>query len=386
MTKITFAISHPIQYMSPLFKILEEDEKIDCTVLYFTDHTIGGMDRQFGQKITWDIPLLEGYQYQFLKNYSPKPAVSGQFFGLINLGVISVLRKKSPDFLIIQGWGYLSNFITLIAAKLLGIRVLMRAESPQKQETGKSALMRSFKEKLFRYFCHRFLYIGQSNKDFYLAHGVKEDQLFFTPYSVDNQRFCQQYEQLKDQKKELREKYGLDKEAPVFLFAGKYISKKRPMDLIKAFHRLNHSEAQLIMVGEGALRSEMESYIKAHNLSRVTLTGFINQQEIAEYYTMADVFVLPSGYGETWGLVVNEAMNFELPLIVSDLVGCTDDLVCEGQNGFTFPCGEVEQLAEKMERMLSPNADLEQMGHLSGQIVKKYSFETIKKGIKQAIQ
>jgi glycosyltransferase involved in cell wall biosynthesis len=158
------------------------------------------------------------------------------------------------------------------------------------------------------------------------------------------------------------------------------------MDLIRAFHLLDHPKAQLIMVGEGALRSEMERYIEDNQLSKVTLTGFINQQEIAEYYTMADVFVLPSGYGETWGLVVNEAMNFNLPLIVSDLVGCTDDLVHEGQNGFTFPFGDVEQLKEKMETMLSTETDLQRMGQLSGQIVQKYSFETIIQGIKQAIQ
>lgn len=262
----------------------------------------------------------------------------------------------------------------------------MRAESPQKQEVRKSNLLGIFKRLLFKFFCHKFLFIGQSNKEFYLAHGVKESQLFFTPYSVDNQRFRHQYKQLKGQKTEFRKKYNLKEDAPVFLFVGKYIHKKRPMDLIRAFHQLNHPKAQLIMVGEGVLRSDMEAYIKENNLNRISLTGFINQQEIAEYYTIADVFVLPSGYGETWGLVVNEAMNFNLPLIVSDLVGCTDDLVHEGQNGFTFPFGDVEQLKEKMGKMLSTGTDLQKMGQLSSQIIEKYSFENIIEGIKQAIQ
>lgn len=386
MIKVTYILSHPIQYISPLLQMLEADSSIQLKVCYFTDHTIGGLDRQFGQKIKWDIPLLEGYQYYFLKNYSPRPAVSGRFFGLINPGIFQFLRQEKPDFIIIHGWGYISNFLTLLSAKILGLTVLMRAESPQKQEVGKSKLLGAFKRLLFKFFCHKFLFIGQSNKDFYLVHGVKEEQLFFTPYSVDNQRFSRQYEQLKKQRPQLRKRYGLQNDTPVFLFVGKYISKKRPMDLIKAFRLLDHPKAQLIMVGEGALRSEMERYIEDNNLSNVTLTGFINQQEIAEYYTMADVFILPSGYGETWGLVVNEAMNFNLPLIVSDLVGCTDDLVQEGQNGFTFPCGDIEQLKEKMEKMLSTETDLQKMGQLSGQIVGKYSFENIIAGIKQAVQ
>ncbi len=386
MIKITYVLSHPIQYISPLLQMLEADSSIQLKVCYFTDHTIGGLDRQFGQKIKWDIPLLEGYDYHFVKNYSPQPAVSGRFFGLINPGIFSFLRKENPDFIIIHGWGYVSSFLTLLSAKIFGLPVLMRAESPQKQEVGKAKLLRAFKKNLFKFFCHKFLYIGQSNKEFYLAHSVKESRLFFTPYSVDNRRFRNQYEQLKGQNTELRKKYNLKEDALVFLFVGKYIHKKRPMDLIRAFHQLNHPKAQLILVGEGALRSEMEAYIKGNNLNCITLTGFINQQEIAEYYTMADAFILPSGYGETWGLVVNEAMNFNLPLIVSELVGCTDDLVHEGQNGFTFPFGDVEQLKEKMEKMLSTETDLQKMGQLSGQIIEKYSFENIIEGIKQAIQ
>ncbi len=382
--KVIIALSHPIQYFSPLFQRLEEQKEQFIKVVYFTDHTLGGLDRQFGQKITWDIPLLKGYSYHFIKNYSPRPAVSGSFMGLINPGIFSYLRKERPDYLIVHGWGYLSNWLTFISAKMLGIPVLMRAESPQKQEKGKSKWVYWFKKWLLGFFCHRFLYIGQSNKAFYKKHGAKENQLFFTPYSVDNDRFRQDYLRLKDQKANLRSKHGIAEDEIVFLFVGKYIPKKRPLDLIRAFGQLDHPKARLIMVGEGALRKEMETYIQKHQLDKVTLTGFVNQSAIAEYYTLSDVFVLPSGIGETWGLVVNEAMNFDLPLIISDMVGCTDDLVIEGQNGYTFPCGDVDQLKSKMERMIREASLLPEMGRRSSEMISRYSYDTIIEGIKKA--
>ena len=81
------------------------------------------------------------------------------------------------------------------------------------------------------------------------------------------------------------------------------------------------------------------------------MVGFLNQQRIATAYAAADALVLPSNGGETWGLVVNEAMACGVPAIVSDQVGCAPDLITEGETGFSFPCGEVAALAERMRWM-----------------------------------
>ncbi len=78
------------------------------------------------------------------------------------------------------------------------------------------------------------------------------------------------------------------------------------------------------------------------------MAGFQNQRRIAATYAAADALVLPSTSGETWGLVVNEAMACGLPVIVSDQVGCAPDLVLEDETGFTYPCGDVAALAERV--------------------------------------
>ena len=72
-------------------------------------------------------------------------------------------------------------------------------------------------------------------------------------------------------------------------------------------------------MGDGPLRNELEAYIAQYKVKNVVISGFINQSEIGTIYSMADLFVMCSGIGETWGLSVNEAMNFSLPVIVTSL-------------------------------------------------------------------
>jgi glycosyltransferase involved in cell wall biosynthesis len=108
----------------------------------------------------------------------------------------------------------------------------------------------------------------------------------------------------------------------------------------------------------------------------VTFTGFLNQSEIARAYVAADLLVLPSDAGETWGLVVNEAMACGRPAIVSDLVGCGPDLVVEGETGWRFPCGNVEALAAALARAAADAPRLVAMGAAAQRrVLSAYSVE-----------
>ena len=73
---IIFINSHPIQYFAPLYQHLAKDPSFKVQVIYLTDETVNGyLDEQFGVDVTWDIPLLKGYEFVFLKNYSWKPSM-----------------------------------------------------------------------------------------------------------------------------------------------------------------------------------------------------------------------------------------------------------------------------------------------------------------------
>ncbi len=312
------------------------------------------MDKGFGKTVKWDIPMLEGYQSEFIRNHSWKPSIHKGFFGLINLGVIRKLYKEPSSVVIVHGWAYCTHILAILFGRLFGHTICLRAETPLNQELKKNRYLTFLKHIYLRFlflFINKFLYIGSQNKAFYQSLGISESKLVFAPYCVDNDRFRRIYQSTG--KAEARNSLKLEPHKKIILYSGKYISKKRPIDLLKAFNMAGEAGAQLVFVGDGELRAEMEVYIAANGLAdNVILTGFINQAQIPFYYRASDLFVMCSGQGETWGLSVNEAMNFGLPVIVSDTSGCAHDLVVEGQTGAVFETGNIKQLAELIHTYL----------------------------------
>jgi len=377
--KVVYFLSHPIQYFSPLLRELAK--AMDLDVYYFSDSSLkGGKDKGFGQAIKWDIPLLEGYRSGFLKNYRPGHSPDNHLLDVLNPGVVSVVNKKQVAVVIVNGWTYSSTLLAIFWARVRRKEVWLRAESPLNQELKKSPrvlfLKKMFlKQLLFKFFVDRCLYIGTESRKFFEYYGVPSHRLTFTPYSVDNALFSGIFDQWEMRIPELKQKLGLPLDKKIILYSGKYIAKKRPLDLLKAFRQLNNRDYLLVMVGEGMLRAEMETYIRAEGLDEsVILTGFVNQSEIPYYYAVADVFVMCSGPGETWGLSVNEAMNFAKPVIVSDTCGCSADLVRQGINGFIFQEGNIGELTNYLSVILAGNKDVSAMGKASREIINSFSI------------
>ena len=351
--KLSYLQTHPIQYNAPFFSKLT-NSVINLEVIFFSKEGMNeSLDVQFNTTFKWDIPLLDNYNYSFINNNSFKPSIHNGFLGLLNMGIIKKLKNTPPSIVVVPGWHYASYIIAIIAAKFFGHKLVLRGESPLSQELLKSKLILSFRKILFKYFLFKILdhafYIGEQNKSFYVHYGLKENKLLFVPYSVDNERFQNYNKSFINERGIFKKKLGIKTGTKIILFSGKYISKKRPLDLLMAFHYSNISNSILVLMGEGELRQELEKYILENNLNdKVILTGFINQTLISNYYSIADIFVMCSGPGETWGLSVNEAMNFGLKIIVSDITGCGDDLVRLGKTGWIFPYGNVTELTNKI--------------------------------------
>ncbi len=168
--KIFFLLSHPIQYFSPLFVKLNETEEFDLTVLYCNDYGshLDNIHPEVGEIARWDIPLLEGYNYKFLKNNSWKPSIFNGFFGLINFEIFKILKNDKGSYLVIHGWARATNYLAIIAAKLYGVKLCLRAENPLNQELLKSKSKLFLRKLFFKYFLFKlfdcFLYIGKQNK------------------------------------------------------------------------------------------------------------------------------------------------------------------------------------------------------------------------------
>ena len=96
-----------------------------------------------------------------------------------------------------------------------------------------------------------------------------------------------------------------------------------------------------MIVGSGEMEAELRT-----NGQAAIFTGFVNQSELADYYLAADIVVLPSRrMGETWGLVVNEALQAGCAVVVSDAVGCAEEFNT-WERVRVFPAGDAVQLAQ----------------------------------------
>lgn len=336
----------------------------------------------FGIEFQWDIPLLEGYEYRVLENVAKNPSVT-RFFGCDTPNVRTFLHELRPDAVIVNGWVVKTCLQTLWACKRLGIPCLVRGEANDLAH--RAAWKKRLQALLVRQYS-ACLYIGKQNRKFYRARGVNAQRLFSSPYCVENDRFSQAVEMLAARKNYLRDQWGVPVSSICFLYCGKFEQKKHPLDLLRAF-ALAHNAAtniHLLMVGDGALKSQCEEFANKCSLP-VTFTGFMNQAEIMRSYAVADCLVLPSDGGETWGLVVNEAMACGLPAIVSDLVGCANDLVKNGKTGYTFTFGDWESLAEIMSRLSHYQQELKVMGSRARKRIGKYSPEIAAQGILNAV-
>lgn len=381
---VSYFLSHPIQYYTPLLQ--EMAKQFDLSVYYFSDASIrGNVDRDFGRPVQWDIPLLEGYSSQFIKNYSWRKSLSNRFADLINPGVFSVLMKDNSSVVIVNGWMYCSVLFTIFFAKLRGKQVWLRADNAYHQEIRKSRKLLAVKRMILHYglfpFVDKFLFTGVESRLFFEYYGAKKNQLLFTPHAVDNTYFRSRFSALKAERNTLREELGFSREMVVILFVGKFIKKKRPMDLLRAFQGLPSGKVGLVMVGEGVLRKEMERFCDEQQMGNVRIVGFVNQSAISGYYSIADIFVLCSGMGETWGLVVNEAMNFELPVVVTETCGCARDLVVDGENGFVCPEGDIAQLRGALRKLAADEVFRTRAGKRSAAQIEAYTVEQIVKNM-----
>ena len=376
--------SHPVQYHSSFYRELATRPELKVDVLYCCRWGLDKyLDPGFGVEFAWDLPLLEGYASEFLGNVSLR-AGPGRLLGCINPGVLTRVLRGCYDALLLANWSTVSMWLAWVAARAVGIPVLLRAEGHQLSEAGGLAThVRRAAVREFLSGIDAFLAIGRSNARFWESQGVRAAAVFHSPYAVENARFCS----LPPRRKvELRSALGLDPRFPVILFSGKLIERKRPHDLLAAYRRIvTIRRCSLVYVGDGALRKQLEDDCLREGLHDVRFVGFKNQTQIPPYYALGDVLVLPSSV-EPWGLVVNEAMASGLAVVASDRVGAAEDLVRHAVNGFIYPVGEIAALTSALLKVVASPETLASMGEASKEIIALWTMESAADGVVNALE
>ena len=386
--RLAHIVTHPIPYFTPLYRELSSRPEVELTVFFASDISVQEYDDPaFGRSIAWDTPLLDGYPYRFMPSARGRKLVGNRMFYKPSFDIIRAAANGSFDAVWVHGYAYTNTWLSFAITRLRGKTFFVRDEPIllHSRSIWRRAIKYPILWAVFRGAAG--LYIGEKNRRFLLHYGMPEERLFPARYCVDNAFFQSSAAKLAPQREALRGTFGVAGDDPVVLFCGKFTAKKQPLGVIEAFARLRERRrCRLLMVGEGELRPAAERLVARRGVPDVVFAGFLNQSEIVRAYAAADAFVLFSSDFETWGLVVNEAMNFALPIIVSDKVGCGEDLVHEGENGYIVAHEDVDGLASALEAVLLSPERAAELGARSREIVDEYSVERCADGIVAACE
>ena len=356
--RLAFIVSHPIQYYAPLYQRLAQRDDLAIKV-FFTWHAGQAAleDRGFKTPVLWDIPLTKGYECELVPNVSLGPGTH-HFLGLRNPSLVERVTVWRPDVVHITGWAWLSHFLALRAFNRKGIPTLFRGDShllDSRQIGPRWWVKHALLKRVFSWPAG-FLVTGAANRTYYEAFGVAPDRLFPCPHSIDVDRFAEPADMLEQKAAQWRQQLGIASDRCVLLFAGKFERRKRPIELMRAVQALTNLEAVLVMVGSGKLDAEVKAIATA-DPDRFRVLPFQNQSQMPAVYRLGDLFVLPSAFGETWGLAVNEALACGRPVLVSDRVGCAVDVVAAS-------CGRIFSWADPLALLRALNEMLEDQNKL----------------------
>ena len=388
-TKLLVLASHPIQYYSPIFSKLDKSSVFRSVIFYLTLPDAKSQSLGFKHNFSWDIPLFQEYNYRISQTPSGKGLFAGFFGVAIKKPWYETKKIKNidrPQAVLVTGWHFWGMVQMFIALKASNIPIILRMDSNSLRHRN---IILQYIYKIFFSWIDVCLCVGTRNQIFCQEFGVDINQIIKSPHVVDNKFFKSNSTIAEEKLLRLKKNWNIPADSFCFLYAGKLQKKKRPLDLLRAFESACSQadrRIHLLVVGTGVLEHECKSFSQKYDLP-VSYVGFLNQSAMPNAYAVSNCFVLPSDEGETWGLVINEAMACGLPAIASDQVGCVPDLIHNGLTGFSYKCGDYEQLAQHMVYMAEHPDFSDKMGKNAQQLIEKnYTLDKVIESIETAMR
>jgi glycosyltransferase involved in cell wall biosynthesis len=382
MKRLAIITTHPIQYNAPLFRLLNERKRIKVKVFYTWGQSKDAVfDARFGVQRSWDIPLLEGYEYEFVKNTSKQPD-SNRFWGVVNPGLIKQLKQEEFDAVLVYRWSLFSH-LRILRSFGDSPQLFFRGDSHLlKLQSGLRGVIKDWLLRLVYQKVDKVFYVGEHNKVYYQQFGVKEEQLIYAPHAIDNDRFAMDADNWEEKARKERAALSIPPNSIVFLYAGKFYEVKQLDLLIDVFKQLKGDQYRLLLVGNGEQEKQLRA--SAADDDRILFQPFRNQSEMPLVYRLGDVFVLPSK-SETWGLAVNESMASSRPAIISDACGCAPELILQGETGLVFNSTDANDLLKQMQ-YFNTTEKARKMGEQSLEHIKHFTLERVATAIEAVVE
>ena len=273
----------------------------------------------------------------------------------------------------LAGWAHWLVRLSILACRIRGVPFAVESDTPLRVET--PGWRQTVKNYVYPRWMNWITYAipgGSRQAAYFRRFGVSEERIMISHMTVDTAKVRATET---PSRTEFRRSHGIPEDQILFLFVGRLLELKALDTLLAAFQIAATRDPRigLVVVGDGPERYRIEEAVNQFP-GRVWFPGRQNQQGVISWMRSSDVLVLPSRR-ETWGLVVNEAMVCGLPVIVSSVCGCVDDLVFEGRNACVFPVDNVEKLSEAMMMLANDGNKRAAMGESSRQIIAPWVIE-----------
>ena len=357
-------------YRIPLFNTLAQHEDVDLHVIFLAE-TDPGLRQWlvYKEEIKFSYEVLPSWRRQI-----------DRYKILLNRGVGPALTRACPDVILCGGYNYVASWQALDWARGRGIPFFLWSESNLQDMRPGRAWIELLKHDFLRA-CTGFVVPGRAAREYLLTLGIGENRLYTAMNAVDNHFFSTAADSARRNASQLR--VELDLPQRYFLFVGRLVLEKGVFELLSAYATLDEGLRQqigVVFAGDGPCRPHLEKEASSISKDRVRFVGFAQREQLAAYYGLAEMLILPT-YSDTWGLVVNEAMACGLPVILSSAAGCGPDLVTENWNGMIVPPKSVPPLASAMHDLASHPETSARMGMNSTERIAQYSPQRWAQGV-----
>ena len=252
-------------------------------------------------------------------------SITGNFFKKC-YKLASLLKASRYEELIVGGYDRIYCWLSVICSPRKKNAVIIESTLRDTKKCG----LRAFMKRLFFKRVSKAYVCGKSHADLVRFFGFNG-----TIVDIGSVGYIRRVPQPTYQKREKVEQ---------FLYVGRLAPVKNLQWTIQRF--ASHPNLQLTIIGTG----ELEDRLKQNAPANVHFMGAVPNTELPRYYQEADVFVLPSYY-EPYGLVVEEALNNGTPVLVSNMIGCQDNLVAANNAGLVFDVDDIDDFENKLDRI-----------------------------------
>ena len=346
--KILVVTPIPTPYRDPFWQTLSVRPDIELTVVYCAS---GKTDRP------WTGPNGEfSYTRLFPRGGNVMKWLGWGNSCYWNIGISTLLKDVQPDAVLLGGYNHLTILAAVRHCKRNRIPWFLMSESWK----NRSGLMGRVKRQVLRWWLKSAagaLPTGTRASKCLSSLGVPSDRQCFLPNVPDIESLGRFSDKLQSQTSQVKIKLGVRPKHRLVAFAARMIEKKRPLLVIEAFLRLeDKGDVTLVMIGDGPLIGKAKELAKqCDDSSRVVFPGFLSPEEVHRWMAVADLFVQPST--ETWGVAPLEALSCGVPVVLTDQIGCSEDVLPDPSLGTVLQTVDVELLTDAMNTYLKHSCD-----------------------------